>query len=72
MGVSAVFVEQLNVFEGQVHADTDDWSGRFRDDGRKTMPGIAWEGHDEGDMNPMPLRAHSPVLEKSPGCLLTI
>ena len=51
-GISAVFVEQLNVFEGQYHADIDDWVSRFWDDGRKTMPVIAWEGHDEGDMNP--------------------
>ena len=51
-GISAVFVEQLNVFEGQYHSDTDDWVHRFWDDGRKTMPTIMWEGHDEGDMNP--------------------
>ena len=51
-GISAVFVEQLNVFEGQYHVDTDDNTWRFWDDGRKTMPTIAWEGHDEGDMNP--------------------
>ena len=52
MGISAVFVEQLNVFEGQLHQDTDDWVSRFWDDGRKTVPAIAWEGHDEGDMSP--------------------
>ena len=51
-GLSAVFVEQQNVFEGQFHADTDDWVYRYWDDGRKTMPTIAWEGHDEGDMSP--------------------
>ena len=51
-GISAVFVEQLNVFEGQFHLDTDDNTWRFWDDGRKSMPLIAWEGHDEGDMNP--------------------
>ena len=51
-GISAVFVEQLNVFEGQFHADTDDNTWRFWDDGRKTMPYIGWEGHDEGDMHP--------------------
>ena len=50
-GVSAVFVEQQNVFEGQFHANTDDWVFRFWDDGSKTMPTIGWEGHDEGDMN---------------------
>ena len=45
-------MEQLNVFEIQFHSDTDDNTWRFWDDGRKTMPMIAWEGHDEGDMNP--------------------
>ena len=50
LGISAVFVEQLNVFEGQFHANIDDWVYRYWDDGRKTMPIIAWEGHDEGDM----------------------
>ena len=52
MGISAVYVEQLNVFEGQFHADVDDWVARYWDDGRKTVPEIAWEGHDEGDMSP--------------------
>ena len=51
-GISAVFVEQQNIFEGQTHTDTDDWVFRYWDDGRKTSPLIAWEGHDEGDMNP--------------------
>ena len=51
-GISAVFMEQLNVFEGQTHADTDDWVVRYWDDGRKTMPMIGWKGHDEGDMGP--------------------
>ena len=51
-GISAVYVEQTNVFEGQYHMDTDDNTWRFWDDGRKTMPMIAWEGHDEGDMSP--------------------
>ena len=32
--------------------DTDDNTWRFWDDGRKSMSTIAWEGHDEGDMNP--------------------
>jgi hypothetical protein len=50
VGVSVVFVEQLNVFEGQYHRNTDDFVYRFLDDGHKTMPGIGWEGHDEGDM----------------------
>ena len=51
-GISAVYVEQLNVFEGQFHADTDDWVARFWDDGRNAAPFIVWEGHDEGDMSP--------------------
>ena len=51
-GISAVFVEQLNVFEGQYHMDTDDNTWRYWDDGRKKMPKIVWEGHDEGDMSP--------------------
>jgi hypothetical protein len=52
MGMSAVFVEQLNVFECQRHSNTDDWVARSWDDGGKTMPFIAWEGQDEGDMHP--------------------
>ena len=51
-GISAVFVEQLNIFECQIHADTAAWSGRFWDDGSETSPLIMWEGHDEGDMSP--------------------
>ena len=51
-GISAVFAEQQNVFEGQYHVDTDDWVVRYWDNGRKTMPMIVWEGHDEGDMSP--------------------
>ncbi len=51
-GISAVFVEQLNVFEGQLHSDTDDWVYRYWDDGRTTTPMLVWEGHDEGDMSP--------------------
>ena len=53
LGISAVFVEQLNIFEGQYHLDTiTDFAVRYWDDGRRTMPGIIWEGHDEGDMAP--------------------
>ena len=48
--ISAVFVEQLNSFQGQIHCNTDDKVLRYWDDGRKTMPMIGWEGHDEGDM----------------------
>ena len=51
-GASAVYVEQTNVFEGQFHANINDAVARYWDDGRKTMPTIAWEGHDEGDMSP--------------------
>jgi len=50
LGMSAVFVEQLNVFEGQYHSNTDDYVWRYWDDGSKTAPTIGWEGHDEGDM----------------------
>jgi hypothetical protein len=52
LGISAVFSEQLNVFEGQYHKNTDDLTIRYWDDGRKTTPFIIWEGHDEGDMSP--------------------
>ena len=52
LGISAVFVEQLNVFEGQYHSNNDDFIIRYWDDGRKTMSRLAWEGHDEGDMHP--------------------
>ena len=48
-GISAVFTEHLNLFEGQVHRHTDDYVFRFWDSGRKTAPVIGWEGHDEGD-----------------------
>ena len=51
LGISAVFVEHKNMFEGQYHKNIDDLVWRFWDDGRKTMPQIAWEGHDEGDMS---------------------
>ena len=52
LGISAVFVEQQqqNIFQGQLHSNTDDFVDRYWDDGRKTMPWIAWEGHDEGDI----------------------
>ena len=52
LGISAVFVEQQNVFQGQYHINNDDWVYRYWDDGRKTAPFIFWEGHDEGDMGP--------------------
>ena len=50
-GISAVFVQQLNVIEGQVHKNSDDWVNRYWDDGRSSMTFIGWEGHDEGDMS---------------------
>ena len=50
--ISAVFVEQQNIFEGQVHTDTDDHLYRYWDDGQKNAPVLGWEGHDEGDMSP--------------------
>jgi hypothetical protein len=52
VGTSVVFVEQLNVFEGQFHVNTDNVVTSFWDDGQKTMSWILWEGHDEGDMSP--------------------
>ena len=51
-GISSVFVEQKNIFEGQFHKHTDDFIVRFWEDGRKTMPMLGWEPHDEGDMHP--------------------
>jgi hypothetical protein len=51
-GISAVYVEQQNIFEGQLHSSTDDYALRYWDDGSKTAPTIGWEGHDEGDMTP--------------------
>ena len=51
-GISAVFVEQLNVIEGQLHRNTDDLVWRYWDDGRPSMPYNGWEGHDEGDLSP--------------------
>ncbi|KAL7531387.1 hypothetical protein ACHAWF_003747 [Thalassiosira exigua] len=51
-GISAVYVPQTNVFEGQLHYNTDNWSRRFWDDGRLNMNGIMWETRDEGDLSP--------------------
>ena len=51
-GISAVFVDQLNVFQGQTHKNADDFVWRYWDDGRPSMSEIGWEGHDEGDMSP--------------------
>ena len=41
-GISAVFVEQLNVIEIQLHTNTDDLVSRSWDDGRPSMPNIGW------------------------------
>ena len=49
--ISSVFVEQLNVFAGQIHINTDDWAIRYWDGGRKSVPQFGFEGHDEGDMS---------------------
>jgi hypothetical protein len=63
-GISAVFVEKQDVFEGQLHLNTDDLVFRFWDDGRKTFPYIGWEGHGEGDMHPNAATAsHSVIAE---------
>jgi hypothetical protein len=51
LGISAVFVEQLNLFEGTIHTNSDDVVLRWWDDGRKTMPSVGWETTDEGDKN---------------------
>jgi hypothetical protein len=51
-GISAVFVEEQNNFEGQYLSNTDNAAFRYWDTGRKTMPMIGWEGHDEGDTSP--------------------
>jgi hypothetical protein len=51
VGISAVFVEQLNVFEGQLHKNTGDYVYRYWDNGRPSTPVIGWEGHDEGDLS---------------------
>lgn len=51
-GISATFVEQLNVFQGELHTNADDFHYIFWDDGRESAPGIGYESHDEGDMSP--------------------
>lgn len=50
--LSAVYVPQTNVFEGQHHQTTDNWITRFWDDGQDTMAILIWEVHDEGDTHP--------------------
>ena len=51
-GISAVFVEQLNIFEGEFHRNNDNGQWRFWDDGRETSSSIGWEVHDDGNMHP--------------------
>ena len=48
--ISAVYVEQLNIFQGQLHSNTDNYVYRYWDSGLNRVPWIRWEGHDEGDM----------------------
>ena len=50
--ISAVFVEHLNIFEGEYHKNNDDVAVRFWDDGRQRNPTFAWEPKDEGDKSP--------------------
>ena len=50
--LSAVYIPQTNVFEGQYHKTTDNFVIRFWDDGRSIMSYIVWEVHDEGDTHP--------------------
>ena len=50
--ISATFVEQANLFSGQMHKNSDNYVHRFYDDGRPTSPRIIWESHDEGDASP--------------------
>ena len=49
---SATFVDQLNLFQGQMHKNSDNYVHRYYDDGRSNMPRIIWETHDEGDASP--------------------
>lgn len=50
--ISSVFVEHLNIFEGEYHKNNDDVAVRFLDDGRQGNPTYAWEPRDEGDKGP--------------------
>ena len=52
LGISAVFVEQLNLFEGTLNSNTDDYVVRWWDDGRKTTPSVGGETTDEGYKSP--------------------
>ncbi|KAL7549219.1 hypothetical protein ACHAWF_012487 [Thalassiosira exigua] len=50
--LSAVYVPQTNIIEGNYHSNTDNLIIRFWDDGYSEMPCIGWEVHDEGDTHP--------------------
>ncbi|KAL7534576.1 hypothetical protein ACHAWF_004873 [Thalassiosira exigua] len=52
MTLSAVYVPQSNVFEGQLHKSDDNLVIRYWDDGRLTASTMGWEVHDEGDIHP--------------------
>ena len=51
-GISAVYVEQSNLFDIQTHSNADNIMGRFWDDGRPTSFGHAWATNDAGSSNP--------------------
>ena len=69
--ISAVYVEQLNIFQGQLHSNTDDWVVRNWDRGLKTAPWIAcMKATTKEIWHPTLPQALSLHLEKSLGCLL--
>ena len=49
ISLSAVYVPQTNVFEGQYHSVQADFVYRFWDDGRATMSSLVWEPNEEKD-----------------------
>ncbi len=51
-GLSAVFVEQSNLFEVEIHNNADNLVGRYWDDGRPTMFGHTWATNDAGSSHP--------------------
>ncbi|KAL7527412.1 hypothetical protein ACHAWF_002168 [Thalassiosira exigua] len=55
MSLSAVYVPQINVLEGQFHKNADNFVVRFFDDGRFILPTMGWRVHDEGDNHPQML-----------------
>jgi hypothetical protein len=46
---AAVYVPQINAFEGHYHENTDNFNTKFWDDGRSVSSALEWEVHDEGD-----------------------